>query len=149
MSLRLAEPQDIETLFDIRTSMVENYQSREEIATLGITPASVAEMLLGDCRAWIAELDGQAIGFSIADKVEGTIFGIFVHPQFEARGAGRLLMTATEDWLRSHGVKEAWLLTGNDPQLRAYGFYLHLGWIAVGAETDGVFSGEMKFVKRL
>ncbi|MEL7085354.1 MAG: GNAT family N-acetyltransferase [Cyanobacteria bacterium P01_A01_bin.3] len=149
MHIRVAERHDIETLFDIRTSVVENYQSREEIATLGITPDSVADMLQTNCKAWIVELDGQAIGFSIANKDEATILGLFVRPQFEGRGAGRHLMAVAEDWLRSHGVSEAWLLTGNDPELRAYGFYSHLGWMAAGVETDGAFSGEMRFIKRL
>ncbi|MGK7913263.1 MAG: GNAT family N-acetyltransferase [Synechococcus sp.] len=147
--IRIAEPQDIETLFDIRTSVVENYQSREEIAALGITPGSVADMLQENCKAWIAEIDGQAIGFSLANKDDATIVGMFVRPQFEGRGAGRYLMTVAEDWLRSQGVDEAWLLTGNDPTLRAYGFYLHLGWMPAGIETGGAFSGEMRFIKQL
>ncbi len=149
MYIRVAKQQDIEILFDIRTSVVENYQSRQEIAELGIAPASVAEMLQANCRAWIAELDGQAIGFSIADKSEATIVGMFVRLQFEGQGAGRKLMEAAERWLRSQGVGEAWLLTGNNPNLRAYGFYCHLGWMAVGVETGGAFSGEMRFIKRL
>ena len=45
MNIRLALLEDIDTLFEIRTSVIENHQSREEIAELGITPESVAEML--------------------------------------------------------------------------------------------------------
>ena len=78
MLIRTVQPQDIETLFDIRTSVVENYQSREEIAQLGITPNSLAQILQQECQAWVAELDDQLIGFSIADKSQQTIFGIFV-----------------------------------------------------------------------
>ena len=147
MNIRVAQQSDIETLFEIRTSVVENHQSREEIAELGITPASVAEMLETDCCAWLAEIDGQPIGFSIANAAEKTIFGIFIRPSFEGRGAGRVLMQAAENWLWSKGLDEIWLLTGNDPSLRAYGFYLHLDWIPVGIEPDGDFQGEMKFVK--
>lgn len=146
MQIRIAQRNDVDTLFDIRTSVTENYQSREEIAELGITPASVAAMLETDCRAWIAELDGQPIGFAIANATEATIFGIFVLPAFENRGAGRALMQQAEEWLWLRH-SEIWLLTGNDPNLRAYGFYLHLGWTPVGVEPDGVFQGEMKFIK--
>jgi GNAT superfamily N-acetyltransferase len=96
MNIRVARQEDIETLFDIRTSVVENHQSREEIAELGITPDSVAEMLQTDCCAWIAELANQPIGFSIANATEKTIFGIFVLPPFEGWGAGRNLMQAAE-----------------------------------------------------
>lgn len=149
MLVRIAQPTDIEAMFEIRTSVVENHQSREEIAELGITPETVAEMLETDCRAWIADTDDQDIGFAIANKTEKTIFGIFVLPTFEKRGAGRVLMEAAETWLWSHdNVDEIWLVTGNDPTLRAYGFYLHSGWLPAGVETAGDFRGEMKFIKR-
>ena len=149
MLVRIAQPSDIETMFDIRTSVVENHQSREEIAELGITPDTVAEMLKTDCCAWIAEIDSQAVGFAIANKTEKTIFGIFVLPTFEGRGAGRQLMEAAEAWLWSQDdADEIWLVTGNDPTLRAYGFYLHLGWSLAGVETAGDFKGEMKFIKQ-
>jgi GNAT superfamily N-acetyltransferase len=157
MNIRIARRDDIDTLFEIRTSVVENHQSREEIAELGITPESIANMLATDCCAWIAEIDDSAkqtlcerpIGFSIANGTAKTIFGVFVLPAFEGQGAGRALMQAAENWLRSQGINEIWLVTGNDPSLRAYGFYLHLDWLPVGIELDGDFRGEMKFIKRL
>jgi GNAT superfamily N-acetyltransferase len=143
MQTRIAQLDDIETLFVIRTSVNENHQSREEIAALGITPESLAGMLQTDCCAWVAEID-EAVGFSIANAPEATILGMFVLPTYEGRGAGRALMRLAEDWLWSKGHKEIWLVTGNDPRLRAYGFYQHLGWQAVGVREDG----EMKFIKR-
>ncbi len=148
MKIRVVKENDIETLFEIRTSVVENHQSREEIAELGITPESVAEMLKTDCRAWIAEVDDRPVGFSIANATEKTIFGVFVLPVFEGRGVGRALMQAAENWLWSQDIAEIWLVTGNDPSLRAYGFYQHLGWTPVCVETEGDFEGEMKFIKR-
>ncbi len=148
MNIRIVQREDIDTLFDIRTSVRENHQSREEIAELGITPESIAKMLETDCCAWIAEIDNRSIGFSIANATEKTIFGIFVLPSFECQGVGRALMEAAERWLWSKEIEEIWLVTGNDPSLRAYGFYLHLDWIPVGVETDGYFRGEMKFIKR-
>ncbi|MEO1376695.1 MAG: GNAT family N-acetyltransferase [Cyanobacteria bacterium J06635_10] len=148
MNIREAQLTDIETLFDIRTSVIENYQSREEVAELGITPESVAQMLQTDCAAWITEIDGKSVGFSIANATEKTILGLFVLPSFEKRGAGRGLMEKAENWLFSQGITEIWLLTGNDSNLRAYGFYLHLGWTPVGAIADGEMKGEMKFVKK-
>ncbi len=155
IKIRVAQKKDIETLFEIRTSVEENHQSREEIAELGITPQSVATMLETDCCAWIASISGRRrrseaehpIGFSIASATQKTIFGIFVRPAFEGQGAGRALMQVAENWFWSKGIEEIWLVTGNDPNLRAYGFYLHLGWIRVGVELEGDFKGEMKFIK--
>lgn len=148
MNIRVARPDDIDTLFTIRTSVRENYQSREEIAELGITSESVTKMLAWDCCAWIAEIEARSVGFSIANATEKTIFGVFILPSFECRGAGRALMQAAEDWLWSRGVDEIWLVTGNNPTLRAYGFYLHLNWMPTGVESDRAFRGEMKFIKR-
>ncbi|MDJ0532670.1 MAG: GNAT family N-acetyltransferase [Xenococcaceae cyanobacterium MO_207.B15] len=144
LNIRQARLKDIETLFDIRTSVTENHQSRAEIAELGITPDTVASMLQTDCRAWIAEIEGKAIAFSIANATAKTIFGMFVLPKFEGRGAGRALMQKAESWLFSQDIEEIWLLTDNDPNLRAYGFYVHLGWIPVGVQPDGT----MKFIKK-
>lgn len=148
INIRTVRQDDIETLFDIRTSVVENYQSREEIAELGITPESVAKMLTTDCCAWIAEIEDRSIGFSIANATEKTILGMFILPDFEGQGVGRTLMQAAESWLWSKGMEEIWLVTGNNPNFRAYGFYLHLGWNTVGVETEGDFRGEMKFIKK-
>jgi GNAT superfamily N-acetyltransferase len=148
MNIRIAQVKDIETLFEIRTSVRENHQSREEIAALGITPETVATMLQTECAAWIAEIDDQPIAFAIANATAETIFGIFVLPDFEGRGVGRALMQKAEQWLWSQGCEEIWLLTGNDPNLRAYGFYCHLGWTPVGVEQQGGMPGEMKFVKQ-
>lgn len=148
INIRVAQAQDVETLFDIRTSVIENHQSRAEIAKLGITPETVTQMLQTDCSAWIAEISDRPIGFSIANATEKTIVGMFVLPSFAGRGVGRVLMKAAEDWLWAKGIEEIWLLTGNNPNFRAYGFYLHLGWIPVGVEVDGAMKGEMKFIKK-
>ncbi|MEM6839772.1 MAG: GNAT family N-acetyltransferase [Cyanobacteria bacterium P01_C01_bin.120] len=148
MLVRVAQSTDIETMFDIRTSVTENHQSREEIAALGITPDSIAEMLATDCRAWIAELEGQSVGFAIANATAATILGMFVLPEFEGRGAGRALMQAAETWLWSEGLDKIWLLTGNDPSLRAYGFYQHLNWTLTEIIAEGDFAGEAKFIKQ-
>ncbi|GAB4372810.1 MAG: hypothetical protein Kow00121_15460 [Elainellaceae cyanobacterium] len=143
ISIREAQIADVETLFTIRTSVVENHQSRQELADLGVTPETVAHMLQNDCRAWIAEFSQEPIAFSMANATEKTIFAMFVLPAFEGRGAGRALMQQAEDWLWSQGYEQIWLLTGNEPQLRAYGFYLHLGWVPVDTQADG----QAKFVK--
>jgi GNAT superfamily N-acetyltransferase len=144
MNIREAQIEDIETLFNIRTSVIENHQSREELVALGITPETVANMLQTDCRAWIAEIDERPIAFSMPNAAEKTIFAMFVLPSFEGRGAGRALMQQAEQWLWSQGVEEIWLLTGNDSNLRAYGFYLHLGWTPTDIEPDG----QIKFLKK-
>jgi len=144
MHITLATPDDIETLFDIRTSVEQNHQSREDLAALGVTADSLAEMLLTRSRAWLAHADGLAAGFSMADSARATVFGLFVRPGFEGRGIGRRLMAEAESWLFQQGWDQIWLAAGSDESLRAWGFYLHLGWVPAGVLDNG----QVRFVKR-
>lgn len=138
MKLRPALSNDVEILFDIRCSVVENYQSREELASLGITNQSIKEMIEGgDYITTIVEEDGQPVGFSMAQISEGYVFACFVKPEFEGKGFGRALMDATEEGLRRGGVQKAWLSTGPESELRAAGFYVNLGWYQDGYLDDG------------
>lgn len=143
MDIRPAAPDDVELLFDIRTSVRENHQSRAELASIGVTPWSVAEMLRTTARAWVVEAGGRAVGFSMADAAEGTVFAMFVRPGWEGRGAGRALMREAEAWLFAEEWEEIWLLTGRDPALRANGFYRRLGW----TEAEWRADGQVKYVK--
>jgi GNAT superfamily N-acetyltransferase len=142
--IRDALPADVETLFEIRTSVRENHQSREELATIGVTPESVAEMLSSDSHAWVAEVDGAPAAFSMARAAERTVFAMFVRPEFEGRGLGRALMERAEDWLFRTGAEEIWLTTGSDPSIRANGFYRRLGWLQAGTTEDG----QLRYIKR-
>lgn len=143
MKIRIADEADVPVLFDIRTSVRENHQSREELADLGVTPESITEMMRTSSRVWVAEVEGWPVAFSIADAGEGTIFAMFVRPGYEGRGLGRALMREAEAWLFGQEWEEIWLLTGSDPALRANGFYRHLGWRDAGLQADG----QIKYVK--
>lgn len=136
VTVRQAVEADVETLFDIRTSVRENLQNREELAQLGVTPESVAELLRGNGRAWLALVNGEPAGFSLANADEGTVFAMFIRPEHEGKGLGRRLMAEAEGWLFSRGWPEIWLLTGVDPSLRAHGFYRRLGWRLSGPHAD-------------
>lgn len=146
MNLRPATIADVETLFDIRCSVVENHQSREELASLGITVESVKEMVAsGDYVTTIAEVDGQAVGFSMAQISEGYVFACFVRSECHGQGIGGALMKAAEEGLRCAGVKQAWLSTSEDEGFRAPGFYRYLGWVDSGHLEDG----QIRFTKTL
>jgi ribosomal protein S18 acetylase RimI-like enzyme len=138
VSTRRAVPADAETLFIVRTAVRENHLSREELADLGITPASVA-VILDDANhsCWVAEADGQIVGFSIADLNESYVFALFVLRECESMGIGRRLLTLVEEDARRAGNAALWLSSGTEPESRASGFYRHLGWIADGCLEDG------------
>lgn len=128
MKLRSASVSDVEKLFDIRCSISENHQSGEEFAILGVTVGSVKEMIeSGDCVTTIAEKEEQPVGFTKAQLSQGYIFACFARPEFEGQGIGRALMDAAEEGLRRAGLKQAWLSTGPEQDLCAFGLYRYLG----------------------
>ncbi|MDF0733213.1 GNAT family N-acetyltransferase [Pseudomonas entomophila] len=131
-TLRLATTRDIEVLFDIRTSVEQNHLSREQMAELGITAAVLAEAIGEAPCAWIAECQGQAVGFVMVDHGQGEVFALFVRPRHEGKGVGKSLLQQAEAALFQH--HEVIHLTTDGAQgIRANGFYRHLGWVCTGA----------------
>ncbi len=143
IAIRVATPDEVPILNDIRTSVRENHMTLEQMADYGITPDVIADLLTTTGCAFIGTIDGVDAGFSIADSAEGNIFGMFVLPDYEGRGLGRLLMAAAEGFLFEKGCASAWLEAGAAPGIRAHGFYAHLGWRSDGLMPDG----QRRFVK--
>jgi GNAT superfamily N-acetyltransferase len=144
MRIRIAVPTDVPAIFDVRTSVLENHMSVEELARIGITPDTVVTMLSGDGRGWVADEGGKIVAFSMADAGNATVFAMFVQPGHERRGLGRALLNEAERWLFARGSEEIWLLTDRNPQVRANGFYQHLGWKNDGIQKDG----QVRYIKR-
>lgn len=125
IALRLATENDIEVIFDIRTSVKENHLSKQQLTELGITEPVILSLIQNTSTVWLAEVQHQVCGFSIVDLTEGSIFAIFVHPDFEAKGVGTALLKKAEDLL-FNSCQEICLET--DQKSRAFEFYLRQGW---------------------
>lgn len=130
-TIRPATAADIDTLFEIRTSVRENHLSREQMTGLGITPAVLAEAIAAEPCAWITEIDGIAGGFAMVDSEEGELFALFVRPECEGLGMGRLLLAAAEEQL-FHAHEQIWLVTDGGDGIRANAFYRRHGWHLAG-----------------
>ena len=135
---RRATPDDIDQLIRIRGAVREN-RLRD--------PASVTredyDWFVSRNLVWLAEVDGQIAGFAAGDPRDGTIWALFVDPDFEGAGLGkRLLVKVCED-MKAAG--HAMLRLSTDPGTRAARLYAGLGWEAQGLQPDG----EMGFLLRL
>ena len=130
MKIREITIADIPALFDIRPRTRENALTVDELRALGITPESVAGWLGSETRGWLCEsLNGEVVGFCMGDRSTGELLVLALLPQYEGLGIGGKLIRCVENWLAGSGCKKAWLTTGLDENLRAYGFYRHLGWV--------------------
>jgi GNAT superfamily N-acetyltransferase len=145
VKIRRISIENVESIFDIRNSVKENFLSREEVEKLGFTPDSLRHMLLTDCIGWIILLDDYPVGFSVINKSEGKILGLFIRPDFEGKGFGKILLDRAEKYLIKKGVQEVWLCTPSDPTTRAHKFYKHLGWKESGVMSDG----QIRYSKKL
>lgn len=128
-TLREIAVADIPDLFHVRTRTRENVLTDEELAGLGITPASVADRLAATFRGWLCSDDGRVVAFCMADRATGELWVVAVLPAYEGRGIGGRLMDHAEGWLWASGCARAWLTTDVDTTLRAYGFYRSRGWV--------------------
>lgn len=136
--IRVATQDDVESLFTLRTSVVQNHLSVEQMADLGITPQVLAESIRQAPCVWMAEVNGQPAAFSMIDLAAGEVFAMFVSPAYENLGLGRQLMAVAEAALFEHH-ETLFLITDGRDEIRANGFYQRLGWTVAGSvEGDDV-----------
>ncbi|WLG30829.1 GNAT family N-acetyltransferase [Pseudomonas lurida] len=136
--IRAATQDDVDTLFNIRTRVVQNHLSVEQMAQLGITPQVLADSIREAPCAWVAEVDGQPVAFSMVDLATGEVFAMFVLPTHENLGLGRRLMAVAETALFERHAT-LFLVTDGRDEIRANGFYQRLGWTVTGSvEGDDV-----------
>ena len=132
---REANAADVPAMFDVRTSVVENAMTWEQLADVGITPATVAASLMTHRKAWVAERGDEIVGFAMADENDGSIFALFVRPADEGRGIGTRLLDLAVRWLWDRGTSVVTLTTG--PETRAAAFYARRGWRDVRILPNG------------
>ena len=125
INIRQALVSDVDSIFEVRTSVIENHLSREEMRQMGITESVVADMIEKNHCAWVATENDRIIGFTMILPDEGCLFAAFVLSEYEGRGVGRRLVGLAEQELFKHH-EIAWLET--DKNSRAAKFYIQLGW---------------------
>jgi GNAT superfamily N-acetyltransferase len=96
-----------------------------------------------DRPIWVAEQDGQVLGFVATGPVEGDapdpdtgeVYAIYIEPDLLGTGLGGELFAHAVDGLRRRGFTRAvlWVLEGNE---RARRFYEKAGWVADGVVTE-------------
>ena len=84
----------------------------------------------------VAEYDGKVVGFVDLKLRERNahISGIAVHPEYEGRGIGTMLINSAVDFARKNG-KAALMLTVKESNAKAVRFYSRLGFSLKGAKS--------------
>ncbi|MFN4016770.1 MAG: GNAT family N-acetyltransferase [Reyranella sp.] len=129
--IRKATRADRPRIFEVRLAVRENQLGATSLDKVEAT----ADWIFENATFWVWEEDGAVQGFSVADPRDGTIFGLFIHPDYEGRGLGQALLPRACEDLRVAGFAEATLTTG--PGTRAERFYRANGWKETGRQEDG------------
>lgn len=106
----------------IRLAITENVLSDPGRATL----AMYEDFLEQSGRGWVAEYGGEIVAFCYADKVNASIWALFVAPGYEGRGLGASLLERAVAWLFELGHDTVHLSTAAGT--RADRFYAAQGW---------------------
>ncbi len=106
----------------IRLAVTENRLSDPS----RVTPAMYHDYLERLGRTWVCEADGVIVGFSAADKADGSIWALFLSAHYESLGIGKRLLALAVDYLFALGHEKVVLATG--AATRADTFYASHGW---------------------
>ena len=93
------------------------------------------QWFIDNSTIWIWVENGKSYGFSAGDPRDGTIFALFVDPNWEGRGIGQALLPLACATLRQAGHKRITL--GTEPGTRVERFYRRNGWASVGNKANG------------
>ena len=129
-AVRVANRADIPAMHVVRLAVREN-----RLTSGAITEQHYCSAIEDPGRGWVAEEAGAVIAFAVGNRMTGNVWALFVHPDHEGKGVGRLLQSAMLQWLFAAGVPRAWLTTG--PGTRAQRFYEATGWSRTGTTTEG------------
>ena len=137
MNIRAAEIKDIYQIQVVRNLVKENRLSDPSLVPDG----DVEDFITRRGMGWVCEIEGEIVGFAIADLVDNNIWALFIHPEHEGIGIGKRLHQMMLDWYFDQQKNSVWL--GTAPHTRAEKFYKKAGWRETGVRHNGEIRFEM------
>ncbi len=128
---RRAVPDDVPAMSALRLSVKENKLSDP----MKVTDQMYLDFLERDGRGWVCEDDRGLAAFAYANRLDSTVWALFVDPRSEGFGIGSRLLQSVTEWLFEQGNDRITLTTSSGT--RADGFYLARGWRRDGPDASG------------
>lgn len=127
---------DFNQCIEIRSKTRQNPIPALQLASYGITAETQGPLFNdGTIVGCVAESDNEIIGFCSGHTLTGELLVLALLPEYEGLGIGKKLLQLVTDLLIEKGFKNLWLAASSNPEIRAHGFYRHLGWEFSG-KTD-------------
>ena len=136
---------DMETEDEIRGKAFVHWRTWHDTYPGLVSPDYLEKLTLEKCEEkafrWldnllVAKVEDKVVGFvgygqSTEEPEDGEIFALYVLPEYQRMGIGRMLMEAGLQKLKGYGKIHIWLLKENS---RAFRFYESCGFLADGME---------------
>ncbi len=131
------------TIADIpRIQVIRNAVRENRLSDPALVPDSdVEDYINRRGRGWVSIEQGIITGFSIVSISDRNVWALFIHPEWEGKGAGRMLHDVMMHWYFSQTGEDCWLSTA--PGTRAEAFYRKAGWQEKGTYGKGETRFEM------
>jgi GNAT superfamily N-acetyltransferase len=137
MLVRPARPADIPRLVEIRAAVRENRLADPcSIAAADYAP------YIERGHIWVAGEEGAIAGFAALDAEAASVWALFVAPEAEGRGAGRLLLDRLVAEARRLGLPALRLTT--EAGSRAERLYRAAGWTAMGRDSKETLTMQLE-----
>ena len=138
VDLKRASATDVAGMHHIRATVRENVLSNEA----AITVEDYVRFLEREGETWIASIDSQLAGFGVLDRLNQSIWALFVAPTFESHGIGKTLLARLVERAEALGMRNLSLTT--TAGTRAEQFYIRQGWQPNGVAPNG----EIQFTRQ-
>jgi GNAT superfamily N-acetyltransferase len=135
MFFREAKSQDIEKMHAVQMAV-------EEDKAAPLPGPQDYRQLLAKGKGWVCEVDGDILGFALADLPEARVCALLVLPGLEGDFISRMLHDLMTSWCFARGVPRLTLST--TPNTRAEQFYLKAGWVKTGIADNGKIHLELE-----
>ena len=148
LKFRQAQPTDAASCIEVRGLTRQNPASVQVLREqFGVTETSLNSALSQNQVTGVVCLDQeQVIGFCLGDTSSGEVQVLAVLPEYEGVGVGKTLLMFLVEQLFELGFERLFLMASPDPEIRAHGFYRHLGWVPT-EETDAIGDQRLELAK--